>query len=333
MNRYINWKLWAGLLISTVSIYLAFRKIDLALLWKDISGCAMQYLILAVMVNLFQMVIRAWRWKVLLDPVKKTEFSNRLLSVLIGFAANCVLPARLGEFIRADNMGQREEISKSSTFATIVIERLADGFTVLLILVIGVQFAVLSPEMSSVSAGLKSAGLILFVSYILIILFLIGFRLNPRLYLTILDKCLFFFPANIRSRIGEIVQKFGLGLTPPRGFYGWGMLMFYSLLLWATSLYQIQFIEQSIGLSLPFIATFIILCMASFGVMVPSAPGYIGAFHLAVQYGFMFFGVSREQGLSAAILYHASFFFPTILFGVIAYAITNLNRSRLTRKT
>ena len=333
MNRYINWKLWAGLLISTVSIYLAFRKIDLALLWKDISGCAIQYLMLAAMINLFQMVIRAWRWKVLLDPVKKTEFSNRLLSVLIGFAANCVLPARLGEFIRADNMGQREGISRSSTFATIVIERLADGFTILLILLIGVQFAVLSAEMSSVSAGLKSAGIILFVSYIFIILFLIGFRLNPRLYLAILDKCLFFFPARIRTRSAEIVQKFGLGLTPLKGFHGWGMLMFYSLFLWASSLFQIQLIEQSLGLSLPFIATFIILCMASFGVMVPSAPGYIGAFHLAVQYGFMLFGVSREQGLSAAILYHASFFFPTILVGVIAYVVANLDHPILPRKT
>jgi glycosyltransferase 2 family protein len=328
MNRYINWKLCAGLLISAVSIYLAFRKIDLALLWKDISGCTIQYLIPAVLVNLFQMVVRAWRWNVLLEPVKKTRFSNRLLSVLIGFAANCVLPARLGEFIRSDTLGQREAISRSSTFATIVIERLADGFTVLLILVIGVQYAVLPAEMSSVAAGLKSAGIILFFSYILIILFLIGFRLNPRLYFAILDKCLFFLPANIRMRVDEIVQKFGLGLKPLKGARGWGMLIFYSLLLWASSLYQIQFIEKSIGLSLPFIATFIILCMASFGVMVPSAPGYIGAFHLAVQYGFMFFGVSREQGLSAAILYHASFFFPTILMGVIAYVIANLGAAK-----
>jgi glycosyltransferase 2 family protein len=326
MNRYINWKLWAGLLISVVSIYLAFRKIDLHLLWKDISGCTVRFFMLAVLCNLFQMVVRAWRWKVLLDPIKKTVFSNRLLAVLIGFAANCVLPARLGEFIRADNLGQREEMSRSSTFATIVIERLADGFTLLLILLIGVQLAVLPSDMSSVSAGLKSAGIILFVSYILIICFLIGFRLNPRLYFAVLEKCLFFLPHHLRARIAEIVHKFGQGLMPLEGLRGWLMLIIYSLLLWSTSLYQVQLIEHSIGISLPFIAAFVILCMASFGVMVPSAPGYIGAFHLAVQYGFMFFGVSREQGLSAAILYHASFFFPTILVGLIAYIIANMGR-------
>jgi len=324
MSRYINWKLWAGLLISAASIYLALRKIDLVMLWKVISGCSVSYLLLAGLINLFQNVIRAWRWKILLKPIKETRFSNRFLSVIIGFAANCVLPARLGEFIRADLLGQREEISKSSTFATIVVERLFDGFTLLLILLIGLMLVTFPEDMSSVSASLQGAGLVLFVSYILIIIFFAGFRLRPELYLTILNKSLFFLSERLRSRTIDIVRKFGLGLTPIKGLYGWGMVIIYSFLIWSLSIFQVQLIEHSIGLSLPFIAAFIILSMASFGVMIPSAPGYIGAFHLAVQYGFMFFGVSREEGLSAAILYHASFFFPTICFGLIAYIFANL---------
>jgi glycosyltransferase 2 family protein len=324
----INWKLWAGLLISAVSIYLAFRKIDLVMLWKVLSGCSIYYLLLAALINLFQLVIRAWRWKILLGPIKKTGFSNRILSVIAGFAGNCVLPARLGEFIRADLLGQREEISRSSTFATIVVERLFDGFTLLLILLTGLMCVTFPEDMGAVSAGLQSAGIVLFISYVLIIIFFVGFRLRPERYLSVLSKFLFFLPGHLRNRTVDVVRRFGQGLTPVKGLYGWAMLVFYSLLLWFLSLYQIKFIEQSIGLSLPFVAVFIVLSMASFGVMIPSAPGYIGAFHLAVQYGFMFFGVSREEGLSAAILYHASFFFPTILFGVIAYTMINLDHPK-----
>ena len=65
-------------------------------------------------------------------------------------------------------------------------------------------------------------------------------------------------------------------------------------------------------------ATFLILAMASFGVMIPSAPGFIGTFHLAVQYGYVLYGVAKEEALSAAVLWHATFFFPTIFFGVIS---------------
>lgn len=324
-SRNINWKLWIGLLISAVAIYLALRNVDLVNLWQVISGCSISYLLLAALVNLFQLVIRAWRWKILLDPVKITGFSNRFLSILIGFAANCVFPARLGEFIRADNLGQREQVSRSSTFATIVVERLFDGFTLLLILLIGLISVTFPEDMGAVSAGLKSAGITLFLSYILIIIFLIGFRLRPERYLTILNKILFPLPipSYLRDKSVDIVRKFGHGLTPIKGLFGWAMVVFYSLLLWFLSLYQIKFIEQAIGLSLPFLAAFLVLSIASFGVIIPSAPGYIGTFHLAVQYGFIFFGVSSEEGLSAAILYHASFFFPNILLGMIAYIIMN----------
>jgi len=324
-NRHINWKLWLGLLISAVSIYLALRNVDIAQLGEVISGCSLFYLLLAVLIHLFQLVIRAWRWRILLGPIKETGFPNRILSIIIGFAGNCVLPARLGEFIRADQLGQREQISRSSAFATIVVERLADGFTLLLILMIGLMRVKFPEDMSAVSAGLRSAGIALFLSYLLIIIFIIGFRLRPERYLKIFSRLIFFLPGHLKNRTVDIVRKFGEGLVPVKGLYGWGMMIFYSLLLWALSLFQIIFIEQSIGLSLPFIASFLVLSMASFGVMIPSAPGYIGAFHLAVQYGFMFFGVSREEGLSAAILYHASFFFPTIIIGLIAYIFINLD--------
>ncbi len=329
-NRHINWKLWLGLLISAVSIYLALRNVDIARLGEVISRCSLFYLLLAVLIHLLQLVIRAWRWRILLGPIKETGFSNRILSVVIGFAGNCVLPARLGEFIRADQLGRREQISRSSAFATIVVERLADGFTLLLILMIGLMRFKFPEDMSGVSAGLKSAGIALFLSYVLIIIFIIGFRLRPERYLAILGRLFFFLPGRLKNRTVDIVRKFGEGLVPVKGLQGWGMLILYSLVLWALSLFQIKFIEQSIGLSLPFIAAFLVLSMASFGVMIPSAPGYIGAFHLAVQYGFMFFGVSREEGLSAAILYHASFFFPTILFGLIAYIFINAGNLKKT---
>ena len=330
INRRINWKLWAGLLISAVTIFLALRKIDFAALWRIISGCSLLYFLLAGMINLLQLLIRAWRWKIILAPIKKTGFSNRILSVITGFAANCILPARLGEFIRADLLGQREEISRSSTFATIVVERLSDGLTLLLILLIGLLCVRFPDDMKSISAGLKSAGTALFVSYLLVIIFLVGFRLRPERYLSILNKPLFFLPGHIKQKIVDIVRRFGQGLTPIKGLSGWGMWIAYSLLLWSLSLFQIRFIEHSIGLSLPFVTTSIVLSMATFGVMLPSAPGYIGAFHLAVQYGLMFFGVSREEGLSVAILYHASFFFPTILLGLIAYIVMNAgNRKKV----
>ena len=78
---------------------------------------------------------------------------------------------------------------------------------------------------------------------------------------------------------------------------------------------------MAIGIKLPFTATFIIQSMAALGVMVPFAPGYIGVFHQLVKKSFVFYGISNEKALSAAILLHSSFYFPTIILGYIAFII------------
>jgi uncharacterized membrane protein YbhN (UPF0104 family) len=100
-------------------------------------------------------------------------------------------------------------------------------------------------------------------------------------------------------------------------------VIFFSCLLWFSSLCQIQLVQYSIHLSLPFAAPFLIMAMASFGVMIPSAPGFIGTFHLSVQYAFLLYGVPKEEALSAAILWHAGFFFPTIILGFASFLIVH----------
>jgi len=317
-NRSTNWKLWAGLLISALFLYLSLRNVDIYRTWVVIRDSDLWLIGLVVIINFFQFIIRSWRWHIFLDTIKKTGFSNRLLSILIGFAANCILPARLGEFIRANYLGHAENISRSSAFGTIVVERIFDVFTLFLILLIGLFGTTFSKELNAVSGSLGATGLSIFLIYIMMIGFLAGLKYYTDPFLNLLDRVLFFLSQHLRSRIIDVVRNFTLGLVPIKSAYGWVKVILYSFILWFSALCQVQLISWSIGLPIPFIATFLIITMASFGVMIPSSPGYIGTFHLAVQYGFMLYGAAREEALSAAILLHATFFFPTIVFGAIA---------------
>ncbi len=284
---------------------------------------------LVILLNLFQYVIRAWRWSILIEPIKKTAFSSVLYALMIGFAANCILPARLGEIIRANYLGQREHISASSTFGTIVVERIFDGLTLLLFLMIGLMGTTFSDEWRSVGVSLRATGFFLLVAYLLLIAFLIGFKVKAKLFLNLLDRLLFMVPRKFRSKIIDVVWNFSLGLAMTRRPHQWVLVVFYSLLLWFASLGQIKLVEFSIGLRMPLIAPFLVMAMASFGVMIPSAPGFIGTFHLSVQYAYLFYGIGKEEGLSAAILWHASFFFPTLIFGLLCFLLLHVSPSAL----
>ncbi len=220
-NRSINWKLWIGLLISAVFLYLSFRKVDIYRTWVLIRSSELRLIALVVIIAFFQFVIRSWRWYILLETLKKTGFSNRLLSTLIGFAANCILPARLGEFVRANYLGSTEKISRVSAFGTIVVERVFDGFTLLLILLIGLLGSPFTEELSAVSSSLHVTGLSIFLIYILLIVFLAGFKYRTDTFVAILERFLFPVSQSLRSRIIQAVRNFASGLVPVKDINGW----------------------------------------------------------------------------------------------------------------
>ncbi|MCF8062134.1 MAG: flippase-like domain-containing protein [Deltaproteobacteria bacterium] len=329
MNRAFDWKFWAGLVISAAFLYLALARVDLPRLWEIIGSADPFLLLAAAVVVLIQYPLRAFRWGVLLAPLQATTFRNRLLATLVGFAANCVLPARLGEFIRANYLGASEELSGSSALGTVLVERLFDGLTLLAILAVGLYVTEFPAVYGYLATGLRAAGFALLSAYILLILLLVGFKWKAAACLTLIDRILFLLPKRFRTRVMEAVWKFSLGIVLLKGARGWFFAALYSCAVWLFAMIQIKVVAVSLGLDLPFEATFIVMAITSLGVMIPSSPGFIGTFHLAAQYSFLVNGFSAEEGLSAGILLHASFFLPTVLAGLGAFLSLHIPWKRL----
>jgi uncharacterized protein (TIRG00374 family) len=323
-------KFWLGLLISIAFLYIAFRNVDLGLLFISIKSTSLPFLIPVVGLTVSFYLIRALRWFHLLEPIKRTGISSLFSSTVIGFAANCVLPARLGEFVRANYIGRMERISKSSSLATIVVERLFDVFTILLIFLFVILFTDFPPEWESTGKALKAGGTLLLIVFIMSILLLIGLKEKTQTFLNMAEKVVFFLPRKIRQRILDMLKDFSKGLVLVKGPSQLLAVIFYSLALWSLTVLQIYILGLSMGLSLPFLAPFFILTLLCFSVAIPSAPGYIGTFHLACQYGLIFYGFSKERALSMAIVLHASGFIPTIILGIIIFLLQHISLRGLT---
>ena len=132
--------IYAGYLISIVLVYLAFRKVQFAALWNSISEANYWWVLVNVAFVMAMMYYRAYRWKFMVDPIKKVGMSKLFSSTMIGFMASNVLPLRLGEFVRAWSLGRIADMSRSAVLATIVIERIFDSFALLTFLTIILMF-------------------------------------------------------------------------------------------------------------------------------------------------------------------------------------------------
>jgi uncharacterized membrane protein YbhN (UPF0104 family) len=91
------------------------------------------YLYVAPAVGLYFVTIyfRAIRWRYLLLPLRSFSVGRLYPILVIGYMANNLLPARLGDLVRSYYIARRERISTSSALATVAVEKVYDGVTLL----------------------------------------------------------------------------------------------------------------------------------------------------------------------------------------------------------
>ena len=161
MNVYSQHKvkLSIGILVSALCIYLAFRKVDFSEMLQAFQTANYWYLMPAAGIIFFSHLLRAFRWRYLLDPIRRLDISDLFSSLIIGYAANTFLPAHLGEFLRAYVLGKNQKIPMSPVFATIVVERIIDVFSLLALMLLAL-FIYPFPEWVIESGYIMLAGTI-----------------------------------------------------------------------------------------------------------------------------------------------------------------------------
>jgi uncharacterized protein (TIRG00374 family) len=300
-------KIIIGLLISAVFLWLAFLKVNFKELTSALESANYSLIIFAAFVNGLSFIPRAYRWKLLLKPLKKTRFGNTFGTLSIGFMANSVLPARGGEFIRAFAIGQTERISKSASFATIIVERVIDMITLLVFLVISIRLI----SDNTLISKIFWIGLILTIS---VIIFLAILRKNPK----IINIFVSLSPEKFKERIRKFLEAFIKGLEILSDF----KILFYtflqSFLIWScfAAVYYVLFI--SFGFQLSVGAAFLVMAICSLGISIPSSPGFIGTYHYFVTFSLSLFQIPKSSALSFAIVAWAVNFLPVVVIGLVA---------------
>jgi len=299
-----------GVLISAVALWLALRNVEGAELARSLREVQLLYLLVAFV---FTVLVRFWltalRWQVLLQPIKPIG-THRLFSVtMIGFMANNILPARMGEFVRAYALGRTESLSKSLSLATIVVERVFDGLTLLGFLAVAVFFV---PFPGWVLPAAEAS----FALYLAVLGVMVWLWHRPETASRWLGRLLAPFPPRLQARAQEILRSFTLGLEVLTRGRHLAAVMGLSILIWLVVIAGVQIAFLALGLTLPLMAGIVLVTIVSLGVMLPSSPGFVGTFQFFTVTSLALFGVPESQGFSFSLVYHAMQYFPITGMGL-----------------
>lgn len=275
--------------MSAVCLWYAFRGVDMSAMTAGIGQVGFIWVVTSVTGALLGLVIRAMRWRFLVAGGDAIGSWSLISATFIGMMANNVLPARLGEVVRAWVLARHERTPVPTILASIVVERLLDVITAVVLLGLAL---VVSTDLNSEAAGaLKRTGEIVLVAVIgLVTALVIGFRCREQFlkagehwatrsgYSWVLDAL-------------ELVKRFMEGLCGLRGNFRTAVVACLSILIWIMAIGSFYVMAQGFHLGLTPAQTTLVFLIVLLGVAIPSAPGFVGTFH-----GFCVAGLAMVAG-------------------------------------
>ncbi|MEO6883604.1 MAG: lysylphosphatidylglycerol synthase transmembrane domain-containing protein [Bacteroidia bacterium] len=319
-------------LLSIVKVLL-FLSLGIFLIWisvsklssKDISDITNAlhnvrygWIILSVFIGLISHVIRAIRWKMLLEPLgHHPKLSNTFFAVMVGYLANYAM-TRIGEATRCGILSRYENIPFAESFGTVIVERIIDVlvFFLFIIAMFILQFKTIYGYMQTsifpiISAETNhfSSGKILFFVFIGVVFFalIIGIFVFRKKF-----KGAFF------DKVKNILKGFSGGLKSIRNIKKPFLFWFYSFFIWI--LYYLMLhvcffsLDQTTNLTVPDILT--VFIFGTFMVML--TPGGIGAYPFAMKQVLLLYGVNANIGYTLGWLTWLSQFGTILFFGLLS---------------
>jgi glycosyltransferase 2 family protein len=300
-----------SLLVGAVFLWLAIARIDMAQLWTNLRQVDLAWLALAFAAYWLALTLRSWRWRIILAPVRRLPFGQVFYGLLVGYAANYVLPARLGELVRADFLGRRYGISRLSVVGTIVVERLFD-----VIVFVGFIFAGLGAlhqtNDSRIGPILHTVEVVAVGCVILAIV--LGALLYAR-HKTLPGPLAF---------LQEQLKALAEGLHLITGAQEVAILSLATAIVWTADSIAVLLLCRSLGIELGFLPLLLVMGMSCLAALIPAAPANIGALQYALVLAFELLGLPGGSGFSLALLTQGCLVASCILVGGAFYVRATL---------
>lgn len=313
-----DWKAVLGILISAVLLWWALRDVEASLVLAELRRANPWYFLAAVVVATSGFVVRAWRWRALLAPLcRDSRFRPRFAAINIGFMANNLFPARVGEFARAYALSRMEPVTISGSLGSLVVERVLDGLVLIALLLV----ALAAP---SFPAGTEFGGVDIRRVFVGMGALFLGVGLAtvllahwPRESVGMVRRLARWLPQHVAAFVVDVMEAFLEGVAVVRSPSLLARSVLWSVLLWVWLGVSYWLAFKAFAIQVDYFGALFLQTLIGLFVSIPAAPGFFGTFEAGAKIGLVsVYGVEVHQALSFAIGFHVGGFIPVTIMGL-----------------
>ncbi len=296
------------------------RNLDWQLVSSSLRRADPWYLIYAVLIICFGYLLRAIRWRVLLEPITPSSLKELFATTTVGFAA-IFLIGRAGEIVRPMWLPMRDRrVRPSAAIVTLGLERIFD------LAALACFFAVNLLWFTPPAGRESDFHYVATVGYALLGAVALGFatlivyqRISSRLIAwveRITDRP--FIPRRLRRIFLSILEKLSGALAILRDWREMALVSFWSFTLWLAISIPTWLVLLAFDMPFTFSDSLVIMGVAAVSSVVPTPGGAAGAFHTATAASILFLrpDTRYEDAAAVSIAMHLVYFAPALVFGL-----------------
>ncbi len=317
-SRKGQWQLWVGLLVGVACLAAVFifyaRPGDII---DTLRHVHVGYLLLGALGVVIFLVIRALRWRFMLD--NSVPYLQVFHIQNIGYMLTQLLPFRLGDVARAILIGNVPPVTIAQGISTMVVERLLDMLFIVVLLPFTLSGIATLPEWMrsfALFSGFAAIG-----GIVVLVIAANQRERALRIADSLMARLLPFLnrPAWVKRFDGLLI-----GLKSLTSLRDGLILLGLSVVVWLPVLFAYYFTMRAVGLEPTWVMTGFVVCAAAFSVAVPSTPGQAGPYHFAVITALQLYGQPAAQSAGFAFLYHIMNIVVMVIFGIIGIVGTGV---------
>lgn len=304
-----------GLVSSAVFVALAARHLELAKVRSALASAALwPWVPLASVVYLSGHWVRGMRTRLLVSRDARLTVPSATNVVVLGYAVNNVLPARLGELARAGMLSRLTGLPFMQSASVTLLERILDGLSLLFLLVLGSSMSAAVPwrdqilRVGATVFGLASVFVALAIAKPAFLVSITGTLTRP-------------FGNRLHGVAVRVAEQLCAGVAYLRNARALLATVGLSLTVWSIEAAMFLTVLPAFGLPADPRLAIAATAVTNLGNIAPSTPGYVGPFHFFCMSSLVAAGVNESVAFSYAVVVHLSFYVPITLWGVgIAFA-------------
>jgi glycosyltransferase 2 family protein len=318
LRKYLKFILLT--LFAVLILWFFGRNLDWQEVRRSLAKANLVYIAISVLIICLGYLLRAIRWKVLLEPISKSSLRELFATTTVGFAA-IFLIGRAGEIVRPMWLPMRDRrVRPSAALVTLGLERIFDLAALVCF------FAVNLLWFNAPVGREEDFRFVEIVGWAMLAAVVAGF-IALIVYQRISDRFIQWFelfsdrrwiPKRIQKILVSILRQLSSALGILSDWKEMLWLIFWTLALWLSIAVPTWLVLLAFDLPISFSDSLFIMGFAAVSSVVPTPGGAAGAFHAATAASLIFLknDIKYEDAAAVSLVMHLVYFAPALIFGL-----------------